>query len=424
MGRSDGERGARRGTDPGLGRANPAAVAEQRFPGSSDVKKVVYLSTLCGYFACVYHINVIGVSLGQYGNGSVTQGRGHGSLNVISLRHAYTAVLCVQFRRSRTSTFKGTGHENGLGFHVARLKLRDSVCDFLLTFAPFASSTQASRLPYLSDPDHPFLVNPSMPTLEVDLGAPTPLPRALLPKVVPGTTMALSTPPRALLFDVFGTCVDWRTTVTQALDAASHVALNSATASLASRVRLRASDMTQAHWGQFAQEWRNGYKAFTQGLAADPNQAWKTIDEHHLESLKGLLAKWELEGLWTDEEVLALSLVWHRLDPWTDSSPGIALLNQLFCMFTPQLVGAVTFNLVTRSRDGRTCVEDPGPSISSARSLTATRDRHLVERQHFAAFRPQGAWQHGIHACTQRRAVWLIQTVAKGLSWCSRKAWS
>lgn len=142
--------------------------------------------------------------------------------------------------------------------------------------------------------------------------------------------MALSAPPRALLFDVFGTCVDWRTTVTQALDAASHAALNSATASLASRVRLRASDMTPAHWGTFAQEWRNGYKAFTRSLAADPNLAWKTIDEHHYESLKSLLGKWELEGLWTDEEVQVLSLVWHRLDPWMDSSAGIALLNQLF----------------------------------------------------------------------------------------------
>ena len=142
--------------------------------------------------------------------------------------------------------------------------------------------------------------------------------------------MTSSTTPRALFFDVFGTCVDWRTTVTQALDAASHVALNSATASLASRVRLRASDMTPAHWGQFAQEWRDGYKAFTRQLASDPNQAWKTIDEHHLESLQALLAKWELEGLWTAEEVRSLSLVWHRLDPWTDSSAGIALLNRLF----------------------------------------------------------------------------------------------
>ncbi|KAF2687745.1 haloacid dehalogenase [Lentithecium fluviatile CBS 122367] len=169
-----------------------------------------------------------------------------------------------------------------------------------------------------------------MAALQNDLSAPTPLPPLSPPKVISGVTMALPTPPRALFFDVFGTCVDWRTTVTQALDAAAHAALNSATASLASRIRLRASDMTPAHWGIFAQEWRDGYKAFTRKLAADPSLPWKSIDEHHLESLKELLAKWELKGLWTDEEVRALSLIWHRLDPWADSASGIALLNQLF----------------------------------------------------------------------------------------------
>lgn len=145
--------------------------------------------------------------------------------------------------------------------------------------------------------------------------------------------MALTTPPRALFFDVFGTCVDWRTTVTRALNAQSHAALNSATASLASRVRLKASDMTLTHWGDFAQQWRDSYKAFTRKLAADPSVPWKSVDEHHFESLKELLAQWELDGLWRDEEVRALSLVWHRLDPWSDSVQGIALLNRLFCTF-------------------------------------------------------------------------------------------
>ncbi|KAF2445699.1 haloacid dehalogenase [Karstenula rhodostoma CBS 690.94] len=167
-----------------------------------------------------------------------------------------------------------------------------------------------------------------MSSRTIPLGAPTPLPS--LPRIISGVTMALTTPPRALFFDVFGTCVDWRTSVTQALNAQSHAALNSATASLASRVRLKASGMTLAHWADFAQQWRNSYKTFTRKLAADPSVPWKSVDEHHFESLKELLAKWELGGLWSDEEVRALSLVWHRLDPWSDSVQGIALLNRLF----------------------------------------------------------------------------------------------
>ncbi|KAF1979470.1 haloacid dehalogenase [Bimuria novae-zelandiae CBS 107.79] len=142
--------------------------------------------------------------------------------------------------------------------------------------------------------------------------------------------MALTTPSRVLFFDVFGTCVDWRSTVTQTLNAQSHATLNSATASLASKVRLKASDMTLAHWGDFAQQWRDSYKAFTAKLAADPGIPWKTVDEHHFDSLKELMFQWGLDGLWTYDELRALSLVWHRLNPWSDSAQGITLLNQLY----------------------------------------------------------------------------------------------
>jgi 2-haloacid dehalogenase len=146
--------------------------------------------------------------------------------------------------------------------------------------------------------------------------------------------MALQPPPRALLFDVFGTCVDWRTTVTNTLYTAAHTALNSAAASLATSLRMRATDMPIEEWAAFAQAWRDSYKEFTQGLAADASRTWKTVDEHHLEALKKLLAEWKLDGLWTDEEVQALSLVWHRLEPWADTALGVQALNTLFYTVT------------------------------------------------------------------------------------------
>ncbi|KAI4679569.1 hypothetical protein J4E81_010375 [Alternaria sp. BMP 2799] len=140
--------------------------------------------------------------------------------------------------------------------------------------------------------------------------------------------MSLSPLPKALLFDIFGTCVNWRSAVTTALSQSAHSALNSATASLASRLRLRASEMSDEHWGQFAQQWRNSYKAFTKQLASDPSIPWVSVDDHHLSALQKLIAEWELDGLWDDEEIRALSLVWHQLDPWADSVAGMALLNQ------------------------------------------------------------------------------------------------
>ncbi|KAK5148726.1 HAD-like domain-containing protein [Cryomyces antarcticus] len=148
--------------------------------------------------------------------------------------------------------------------------------------------------------------------------------------------MALNPAPRALLFDVFGTCVDWRSTVTRELEKAAHIALNDPTKSIASRIRLQA-DYTTEDWGKLAQEWRNTYKVFTKALANDPATPWKTVDEHHLDSLKKLLTERHLiregepdAGLWNDEEIRALSLIWHHLDPWPDTSTGIDALNERF----------------------------------------------------------------------------------------------
>ncbi|KAF2402297.1 haloacid dehalogenase [Trichodelitschia bisporula] len=139
--------------------------------------------------------------------------------------------------------------------------------------------------------------------------------------------MSFTDPPaRALLFDVFGTCVDWRSTVTNGLADACHVALNSPTSSIPSAVRLRATGLTSEDWGKLAQEWRNTYKQFTKALASDSSIPWKSVDHHHLDALGELLTAWQLEGLWTPEEVHDLSLIWHRLNPWPDSSAGIAAL--------------------------------------------------------------------------------------------------
>ncbi|KAE9980242.1 hypothetical protein BLS_008957 [Venturia inaequalis] len=115
----------------------------------------------------------------------------------------------------------------------------------------------------------------------------------------------------AFLFDVFGTCVDWRTTVTNELH------------------RRGPSTMTVAEWGKFSQEWRNSYKVFTKSRADDSTLPMKTVDQHHFDSLQGLLAAWGLKDLWSAEELRDISLVWHRLDAWTDSEKGIEGFNGL-----------------------------------------------------------------------------------------------
>ncbi|KAK6431540.1 hypothetical protein LTR95_012295 [Oleoguttula sp. CCFEE 5521] len=127
--------------------------------------------------------------------------------------------------------------------------------------------------------------------------------------------MPLTQRPKALLFDVFGTCVDWRKTVTEALTAAAKGAGE--------------TTKNADFWATFAQSWRNSYLTFTKSLAAaNGSIPFKTVDEHHLDSLRELLSEHGLGSLLSDSQTVDLSLIWHRLDPWTDTVNGLAALNK------------------------------------------------------------------------------------------------
>ena len=118
----------------------------------------------------------------------------------------------------------------------------------------------------------------------------------------------LKTPPKALAFDVFGTVVDWRETVTSALIQRVVAKTSSSPGVLSPEVCVPLSRMTDQDWGIFAQEWRNTYKKFVKGFVPGETE-WRDIDTHHHVSLIGLLKKWGLEALYTEEEVEELSLV-------------------------------------------------------------------------------------------------------------------
>lgn len=138
--------------------------------------------------------------------------------------------------------------------------------------------------------------------------------------------MSLSSPPKALLTDVFGTVVDWRGTVTNYLITTADETLNSSSSSIPSTVRTAASSVD---WGEFAWQWRKSYYNFT--TTYDPSsQPFKSVDQHHCEALVDLLQKHSLDGLWQEEQIKKISMIWHFLDPWSDSSPGLGLLNEKF----------------------------------------------------------------------------------------------
>ncbi|KAI2605968.1 haloacid dehalogenase [Hypoxylon fragiforme] len=142
---------------------------------------------------------------------------------------------------------------------------------------------------------------------------------------------------KALTFDVFGTVVDWRSTVEDALAEVAQAKVASPTyASLPAASRARLEALTADDWARFAQEWRASYHVFTSTFVPGET-AWKDIDAHHLDSLRVLLRAWGLADIFLPssadddddeggEEVRSLSLVWHRLRPWADSAAGIRRL--------------------------------------------------------------------------------------------------
>ena len=115
--------------------------------------------------------------------------------------------------------------------------------------------------------------------------------------------------------------------------AASKVSSSSRSAIIEPEVRAQLARLTIDDWGQFAQEWRNTYKQFVKSFLPGETE-WKDIDTHHYLSLIDLLKKWKLEGLYTEYEVKDLSLIWHYLDPWTDSSSGLHKLGTKFVTST------------------------------------------------------------------------------------------
>ncbi|MDL5363827.1 haloacid dehalogenase type II [Halalkalicoccus sp. NIPERK01] len=107
----------------------------------------------------------------------------------------------------------------------------------------------------------------------------------------------------ALVFDVFGTVVDWRSGV------------------IRDGERLNETKGLAVDWAAFADAWREEYQP---SLARVRQGAipWRNLDVLHRESLEQLLERFGVDGL-TDEEIEHLNRVWHRLDPWPDAIPSL-----------------------------------------------------------------------------------------------------
>ena len=116
--------------------------------------------------------------------------------------------------------------------------------------------------------------------------------------------------PRALVFDVFGTVVDWRSTIVREGEALG-------------REKGLAVD-----WATFADAWRGRY-APSMDLVRSGEIPWTKLDDLHRASLEELLEEFGIESL-TEAEKDHFNRVWHRLDPWPDAVESLAGLKERY----------------------------------------------------------------------------------------------
>ena len=115
---------------------------------------------------------------------------------------------------------------------------------------------------------------------------------------------------KALVFDTFGTVVDWRTSVTQEVE------------QLAKRNGLKVDA------AKFADAWRAGY-APSMNRVRTGELPWTKLDRLHRTTLDRLLIDFDIVGL-SEAEIDALNRAWHRLRPWPDAVTGLTRMKKTF----------------------------------------------------------------------------------------------
>ncbi len=115
---------------------------------------------------------------------------------------------------------------------------------------------------------------------------------------------------KALVFDVFGTVVDWRTSVATQVE------------------ELARGKGLKVDGAAFADAWRAQY-APSMNKVRTGELPWTTLDRLHRMSLDRLLPEFGITGLSADD-IDNLNRAWHRLNPWPDSVAGLRRLKRKF----------------------------------------------------------------------------------------------
>ena len=119
---------------------------------------------------------------------------------------------------------------------------------------------------------------------------------------------------RALLFDVFGTVVDWRSSIIKEGEDLNH------------RLGL------MVDWALFADRWRGMYQPAMEKVRSG-TRPWTILDALHRESLESLLPEFGLDHF---DDALRdhVNRMWHRLQPWPDAVEGLTRIKETHIIAT------------------------------------------------------------------------------------------
>lgn len=119
---------------------------------------------------------------------------------------------------------------------------------------------------------------------------------------------------QALLFDVFGTVVDWRGSL------------------IADLTAFGAAKGIAANWEAIVDDWRGLYQPSMEAVRSG-KRAWTILDVLHRESLDVLVEKYGLTSL-SEADKVHLTKAWHRLKPWPDTVAGLTRLKSRYIIGT------------------------------------------------------------------------------------------
>ena len=118
----------------------------------------------------------------------------------------------------------------------------------------------------------------------------------------------MSDMPKALLFDVFGTLVDWRTSIARE-----------------SEQVLKPLGVA-VDWLAFADAWRGEYQG-AMDQVRDGHIPFCKLDILHRRNLDLIMPRFNISGI-AENALQYLNLAWHRLDTWRDVAPGMSRLRR------------------------------------------------------------------------------------------------